>query len=169
MVYNALHGQIIEKEWDQVRNVLMKDVTGKMVKQKTVNGDLPLHMSLKARAPTDVLMKVIKAYPVAVIIPSSDGETPLNIAERLYITKDVRDILKELEMKQVAAKNGSQKIVTRWSSFEVVLNKRAKEAAKREEPATTKRRTYSRKVSSDFEHMLRDLSDTRARRSAIQY
>lgn len=60
------------------------------------DGELPLHIALKNRIPSEVIMVIVNAFPDAVSIPDTYGFFPIHLAAMYLSSKEVISLLLEI-------------------------------------------------------------------------
>lgn len=79
MVYYSIHCHLIERRFDEAREDIRNDYSGKMVREKH-GKNLPLHIALQVGAPYNIIFELYRAYPVAAHMKSSKGNTAIELA-----------------------------------------------------------------------------------------
>ena len=91
MVYYPLHCHLIERKFNEARQDVRSDFSGKMVRERHFK-NLPLHIALQVGAPQDLVIELYYAYPEAAYIKCSNGKTALELATGT-LRSEVREIL----------------------------------------------------------------------------
>ena len=83
MSYNVLHTYLVDRKYDLIPSLLLRNKSGRSTAAVQLYGEYPLHIALKNEAPDQVVMLLMEAYPAALNVMNRKGEYPDELAERL--------------------------------------------------------------------------------------
>ena len=91
MVYYPLHCHLLERSFEEARQDVRDDYSGKMVRELHFK-NLPLHIALQVGAPNELVIELYHAYPEAAHVKCVNGKTVLELATGT-LRSEVREVL----------------------------------------------------------------------------
>mmetsp|Transcript_27686 Transcript_27686/g.42928 ORF Transcript_27686/g.42928 Transcript_27686/m.42928 type:complete len:243 (+) Transcript_27686:106-834(+) len=92
MVYYPIHCHLIERRFDEAYLDVKNDLSGMTLREKHLEGSLPLHIAIQVGAPDDLVIAIYLAYPEAANIGGPNGKTALELASGIHRRK-IREVL----------------------------------------------------------------------------
>ena len=107
--FNQFTALIVERNWDLLSTTIDRvgENERRQMASQPFNGDLSLHVALKLEAPTEILIKLLNAYPQAAVIKGKNNMTGMELAHDHCADSEVIQMMKKSMIKSKKSKRST--------------------------------------------------------------
>ena len=107
--FNQFTALIVERNWDLLSATIDRvgENERRQMASQPFNGDLPFHVALKLEAPTEILIKLLNAYPQAAVIKGKNNKTGMELAHDHCADPEVIQMMKKSMIKSKKSKRST--------------------------------------------------------------